>query len=522
LLSKDEENFHSSIPRLSAKILKINFNEQLDGTVAAPVTVDVCYISDNSKELAVDVRRLLTRSNGYSFPNPKPFVAALHDLSSQIASLTPNRPDVCDSILDGFDEELFVQMVHQGVLSPDTDLHPILLRVQTVLRSLQAPTRTSATDQWIQNIEQIFMRRSTAATPRVHLEDAVRSLPSFFERANKIVNEIKRDMGNYYISVLVPVFHKYGYYYLREQFRNRVFRGDCFLDATTSLICSVVRPDTAFKSTVDMLTECGACASEGFSFSELLEDAVKKDKDITANINDHQKTRDLCTGVVAVSLLALLQLPVRLNNFDALYFVPETLLWDVDRLALVRDYVDRISLECSILIAAKQVLALFKLPQWCSNRAADEELQSRLDVLVTEKDSSLPSVVSEVVRFVIDSIEKFKESFSKSDIIAIESHPALQASNEEIIERVSKAVKDVVSPGNPVLALFTRRLYKILLRSMLNLDVESVLVSYSLNAAAQKRNIKYMTQIASNVFRHSIAVHIEFYRFIIFSAQHVK
>ena len=81
----------------------------------------------------------------------------------------------------------------------------------------------------------------------------------FFERATAVIEEIQRDMANYYISVLVPVLQQQqGIEYLKAKFQMHVQTGQISLDATASLLYAQLMPVSHLQNTIKDLTEAGA------------------------------------------------------------------------------------------------------------------------------------------------------------------------------------------------------------------------------------------------------------------------
>jgi hypothetical protein len=87
--------------------------------------------------------------------------------------------------------------------------------------------------------------------------------------------------------------------------------------------------------------------------------------------------------------------------------------------------------------------------------------------------------------------------------------------SQEIHERVSKGLKDVVAHGNPVLSLFSKRVYKVLLRAMLGQGFKHLLPSYSLQSPAQQRNLSLLIQSVCRLFAHTMKVHRDVYLVVI-------
>jgi hypothetical protein len=538
-------------PILTVRVLAIHTAQPSDSTPhsnnpLAELSIDVEYTSDGIREDGVSGERIVLADA--TVPDPTPLVVALRDLAQQIASFTPNRPDIQQDVLSSVDAALLSQMIINRALDPVADLLPILQFFQRSLQSLQAPSRTAVTEAWIRAVAESFHKVEGFVAPGTapssgqrrgkSIDEVAPLLPVYFERATAVVEEIQRDMANYYISVLVPVLQQQGHEFLKEKFQQRLLRGQVSLDATASLIYSQLTPAEAFQACVKDLVEAGACPEAGFSLADILpvvshgNNAAHTDGPQTApSAGPAPAGSHLVGAIVARSILTLLQLPFRLDAPEAAHAVPETLVWDAPRLAAMRDLVDRIALECSLVIACKQVMGRYQLPPWCGDATSEVELQHRLDVLLTEKDTSMASISAEVVRYVLEALHKFRQAHlaatngaptvlpgvSPRTLASVPAtHPALAGGDsQEVNERVSKALKDVVAHGNPVLQLFSKRVYKVLLRAMLGHGFKHLLPSYSLQSPAQQRNLSQLVQSVCRLYTHTMRIHKDVYTVVI-------
>lgn len=260
-------------------------------------------------------------------------------------------------------------------------------------------------------------------------------------------------------------------------------------------------------------------------------------------------------GVVAVALCALLQAPIRLDTpAAAQWLLPETLRWDGKRLADLRDLVDLIALESALVFSTRQLLARYKL---IPRDSEETQLQHRVDVLLqdaltnTANESSSngavdgqssttstgvnsDSLVQEVVAYV--QYAWHRTSSSSSSSLSSSSTAAAMHSNDpqnplarfqrepvgtstvsspdyfdlqELQTRARALVQEtILSPQSPVLLLFTKRVYKVLLRACLHQPVTpQKLKSYSLQSAAQERNLSRLLEQGQRLCTHTVAVH---------------
>ena len=72
--------------------------------------------------------------------------------------------------------------------------------------------------------------------------------------------------------------------------------------------------------------------------------------------------------------------------------------------------------------------------------------------------------------------------------------------SSEFEDTLEKSLKNVLAEGNPVLQLFTRRIYKVLLRALLGQPYTSRLPSLSLHAKGIQRNLSELISRAVRLF----------------------
>lgn len=74
------------------------------------------------------------------------------------------------------------------------------------------------------------------------------------------------------------------------------------------------------------------------------------------SLEDALRNSDINRAIVARAFLQLLQSSVRLDSVQGMAVLPETLALDAERLAKMRDVIDKMSLECSTVITSRQLL----------------------------------------------------------------------------------------------------------------------------------------------------------------------
>ena len=171
------------------------------------------------------------------------------------------------------------------------------------------------------------------------------------------------------------------------------------LDATSSIIFAQFLPiETNFKNSIAELSEAGVLAAMNIGnnssdnigsgnlnveltdilMSTTLRNNITTNNNINNN-NNHsiQSLPSLSKCIIAKTFIAILQLPVRLNTLEGYYLLPETYHFDSDRLSILRDMVDRISIESSIMIATRQILVKYQVPPNCIDAKSELDLHHR-------------------------------------------------------------------------------------------------------------------------------------------------
>ena len=85
----------------------------------------------------------------------------------------------------------------------------------------------------------------------------------------------------------------------------------------------------------------------------------------------------------------------------------------------------------------------------------------------------------------------------------------------DLREKAEKCVRDIISPENAVLSLITKRIFKVLLRGLLNQPYQQKLGVFSLASPAQERNLSSTMELVKKVFNHSWLVHGNMYRAVL-------
>jgi len=396
--------------------------------------------------------------------------------------------------------------VAHNALDAIKDLLPVLLRLMNSLESLQSAHRAEATKLVIAAFTDRFIQtcNTTNNTNTTNSQYAA-MLPEFFEICHEFIDEIQRDMANYYITLIGPLLQQQGLglQLLRSMFSRRI------------LTTAAHSGGQVLGRTVGWLQRVGVTSAEGWQ--RLQDDLIEAgfSAELIATVptsNNALNNPEVCRAITACAFLQLLQSTVRLDSIQGAAILPETLSFDGERLSKIRDVIDKICLECSIVITSRQLLGKYGI----HSREVDEtEMQHRLDVLLSEKDARFSSISTEVVHFLRFSIERHNSS-SASAAFAVSYEP------QELQERVDRSVREVVSANNPVLALFTKRIYKVLLRALLKQPFLQKLQAYSLNFKGQERNLSSLIRSTSLLFNHMYSIHSELYQSILVALQNME
>eukprot|EP01039_Chlorochromonas_danica_P001279 gene1279-1397_t len=447
----------------------------------------------------------------------------LEDLCNNIAGLTPKRYAAArDHLRAVVDIEMLAHMIdHDGLRDATEDLLPRLRNLFRELVLLQAAYRVEDAERWWRDFEDAFYCQRprgellrVAASRKVvplqpppalnlpnvrekySLEEVWFLLPLYFEQASSLVEDVQRDAANYYVSLLAPVLQREGPKYLSARFQQNVDQGLVSLTAVKAFLEAVVQPEAVLVETVNDLVEADSLpASSPHELSALL-----------SSSSGPLESDNVVRALIGSALVKLLQLPVRLDSAQAWKqnMVPATLAFDASRLAKVRDIVDKVCIECTLVLVTRQLLQRYRL---LPREAEEVELQHRLDALLS--DTSSTSRGEEGVNRNTIALE-LKRYLSR-----------LPSDAKELEGQISLALDEVLSARSPIWQLFQKRIYKILLRAAVGRPYRQKLAAYSLQSPAQDRNIESATTIFRRVTEFTLQIHGGVYQKLLFSLAEV-
>jgi hypothetical protein len=244
---------------LSAKIISIT--NDVGASTNNNSTIDIKYICDGSTEQSVSMSRIKLST---APSDPESLIAAIEDLKNRITALIPKRPDLQSSLL-GMDLQLLRQMIEQNALTV-TDTLNILNVLLSTLNSLQAPVRVESCTNWCIEFESKCRSCATFHEMAVYL-------PCFFEFTAACIDELLRDMANYYISGLVPVMVKHGSSFLSSKFLNRLKDGQVTINQSYNMLLNQLSPLSNLKSCRADIEEAFGGEPDSFDISKVLTDS---------------------------------------------------------------------------------------------------------------------------------------------------------------------------------------------------------------------------------------------------------
>lgn len=244
---------------LSARIIAIT--NDVGASINNNSTIDIKYICDGSVEKNASVSRIKLSTTP---SDPEALVSAIEDLKNRITALIPKRPDLQSALLD-MDLQLLRQMIQHNAITV-TDMLNILNVLLSTLNSLQAPVRVESCTNWCLEFE-------AKCRSCISFQEMVVYLPCFFEFTAACIDELLRDMANYYISGLVPVMVKHGSSFLSSKFLNRLKDGQVTINQTYNMLLNQLSPLSNLKSCRADIEEAFGGASDSFNISKVFTDS---------------------------------------------------------------------------------------------------------------------------------------------------------------------------------------------------------------------------------------------------------
>ena len=384
------------------------------------------------------------------------------------------------------------------------------------LGQLMAPARFHRLESWMQSFLSISTTFSTFG-------EILPFLPFFFEVTSAFVEELQRDMVNYYISVLAPTLYKNGHELLALKFQQRlkgindvlqVMQSDVKDTAATpqnmTEIFQTFLPftlNTLHKVMKAMKAPSGAYYTELLSL-DISYPQIQTEPLSTASGNNSQSSQfqfaDISLNVLMTCFfMDLLKMPVRLSIYPEL---PEVYCFDGQRLSEIRDDIDSVVLLACIGISIKQMVFSLR-PLQPSNpteaKEMEESLFYRLDTLLRQPGGKvLESLCIEATRYVEQLVEKRMRT-------TLDTGGTATTFGDTWKNTLKKTIEANTVTNSPIMTLFMKRVNELVMRGLLqpNTSVEPVLRKYSMHTSQQVSAVKSVIEKAKLLLSHHAKVH---------------
>ena len=321
--------------------------------------------------------------------------------------------------------------------------------------------------------------------------------------------------------------------------------GDALAQVEWGNIFQTFLPNTLQK--LQSVTE--SLAPSGSYYDEMLNLGVSLPPEglVTSGSNGRMSSSSIsCGSSISTNLIMicffvdLLKVPIRLNVYPAL---PEVYAFDGQRLSEIRDDIDIIVLLASIGISIKQiVVSLRPSIQMGSSGGRDaknseETLFHRLDILVRQHVSGegvklIDSLITEATRYVEQLLERNVRDSLEG---AVESRVGASGRVEATIMHISsgtgkycgdswkfalrKAIENNTTSTSPVMGLFAKRVYELLMRGLIPVFTSSstspalgpIMSKYSMQSAQQASAMRTLIDRSKLLLNHHTKVHSSTY-----------
>lgn len=419
------------------------------------------------------------------------FLSFVDDMRARISALIPSRSNMHSELKTAFDLDLLKQMVENDAMTV-TDLVGLLSNIVSFVSQLQSPHASSEFIAWF-NPFAIYLNS------RTDIDEALIYVPKFFEVTTERMEQIQLEMANYYLSTLsssnfvkndaVGLFKKtvddrIVEFVKRESPNTETHLGEVeahhhygkFLPRTKEFLSVLVKEP--FPVIIDFLNDNNV----------LLPDEEPSHLSSLGIGSVSGKAKDM--ALVARSFSILLQQNVDLGKSEGALFLPETFLWDGERLRNLKNEIDSLVLVTTLLISCRSYLLSVK-----KRLSSDQEvaLQSMLYEVMRDSSVTLSEVVTTAQNFV-------RKSFGDGVASALTAAP-LPDGWEKVLE---ESLKKCVSQSSPVFSLFSKRVYSVLVRALLDVPFTDLLARYSMNSRSQLQQLKVIIQMGKTLFTHNM------------------
>lgn len=447
-------------------------------------SIDVQYISDGVEEKGVSFDRVKLSSHPRD-PVGSGFLSFWDDMVGRVSALTPSREDLHAQLKTSFDLALLKQMVENDAMSV-SDLVNMMTSLVSFITKLQSPHRSSEFIDWFSPLALHFHAQA-------NLDDVLIYVPKFFEVTSERLDQIQLEMVNYYLTTLSSYAQVEGPGIFMETIKAKISGfvlkespnieqpipiDDYFpryLPQTVSYLCSQLQDPL-----VDLVTFLRDVQAMGE------DDSVSGVQELFYLDTASAHRECIETALEARAFSKLLQQNVDLGSEVGGQWLPETFVWDGERLRNLKNEIDGLVLVSTLLISCRSYLLSAK-----KRLTPDLEvvLQDMLFEVVKDQSVTLSGVVTTAQNFV-------RRNFCSND----DSLDVLPAGWEGALE---EALKKCVSQSSPVFMLMAKRVHIVMVKALLNVTFTGLLSGFSMNSRPQLQQLKVIVSSAKTLFLHN-------------------
>mmetsp|Transcript_22522 Transcript_22522/g.38148 ORF Transcript_22522/g.38148 Transcript_22522/m.38148 type:complete len:979 (+) Transcript_22522:126-3062(+) len=421
------------------------------------------------------------------------FLSFVDDARSRIVALIPPQSQLHAELKTAFDLDLLKQMVENDAMN-STDLVTLLSTIVDFVTKLQSPHASSEFMEWFNPFAMYLQSQS-------NIDDALVYVPKFFEICAERFDQIQLEMSNYYLSSLASSslvsreamgnFKQTIDDRIEELERNGLANNEQVpTEDVTRLYCKYLPRTKQF-----LLAPLKEPLSSIVQFLKDIE-AIEPDAEhlnfLSLGIGN-EESKKIDHALVARAFSCLLQQNVDLGKSDGSQILPETFLWDGERLRNLKNEIDSLVLVTTLLISCRSYLLSVK------KRLSPEQeitLQNNLYEVMRDSNVSLMEVVTTAQNYV-------RINFGDETLGS-----PLPSGWDLVLE---ESLKKCVTQTSPVFSLFLRRVHDVLVRAVLDVPFTDLLGRYSMNSRSQLQQLKVIIQLGKSLFSHNSTAFSEVY-----------
>ncbi|GMH55339.1 hypothetical protein TrST_g4665 [Triparma strigata] len=456
----------------SASIVEVNDegsddeDEDENGEALRKYSYDVKFSGDNVVHKRIPVHLFRVKGDPINY---KPLLKLVDEVKGKLIGIAPKKGSYIEAINSNIDLELMEQMLSKDAFTGGS-MGNLINFVCGQIVHFQAPVRNKKTGEWIK----AYMNEVDVAIGQgAEGGGFVRLLPKFLEWVFVRIDETTKDIANSHIEMLRPKLKENGKEYEKSAFNARLAEGKLRL-VNTQIFC---------RDALGFVVEGGV---DGADKAVLMRCAKREPMGFVK--------------FLAAGFVALLRRPVRLDTPGYETYeggLPETLLWDCSKLAMVRDVMDSVSLISTMVVLLRQVLARNGFMGGGGGGEFDQVTRD-LGVLVKSGGVRLPDLEAYIVKK------------------ACELCPGL---SEEEQTSLKSIISSSASPDNAVFKLYSKRIDKLVFDCLVHMKKEvwgkdGDQLNGKIMSSGFGLFIKEIADVMKgliSVFQHTLVVHNEHY-----------